>query len=62
MRLIKQDADCLDIRRKKMSRKKTIIILADVLLFLALAALVVFEMKNPQGGLRFVDEFLSRFQ
>ena len=43
-----------------MSRKKTIIILADILLFLALAALMVFEMKNPQGGLQFVSEFLSR--
>ena len=51
-----------DIRRKKMSRKKTIIILADILLFLALAALMVFEMKNPQGGLQFVSEFLSRFK
>ena len=45
-----------------MFRKKNLIILADILLFLALAALVVFEMKNPQGGLRFVDEFLSRFK
>ena len=45
-----------------MPRKKTIIILADILLFLALAALLVFEMKNPQGGLGFVSEFLSRFQ
>lgn len=43
-----------------MLKKDTIIIAASVVLFVVLVALLLCEMQNPEGGVRFISNLLGR--